>query len=119
VNNFNEDIQTTLSKEDQEFIQENLKENGYFREVFDNLKGPGATLNKMAWLGVIVASGLLIFFLFQAFQTGSIREQILYASLAIMLNSAQIALKMWINMRMNRRALLIEIQKLKLAILSQ
>lgn len=115
MSDFDNKLRTALSEEDQEFINENVGEAGYYEEIFDSLKGPGNALNIVGWIAVLVISGLLIFFLFLAFQADTTREQILFASLAIMANSGQIAFKMWLNMRMHRHAILVEIQKLKLA----
>lgn len=119
MNDFEQKLRTALSDDDQRFIEENINEKGYYQEVFSSLKGPGSAMNILGWAGVFIASGFLIFFLISAFHAETTREQILFASLAVMLNSAQIAFKIWLNMRMNRRAIQIEIQKLKLAITRQ
>lgn len=119
MNEFDDKLRTALSTEDQTFLEDTLNETGYYQEVFNSLRGPGSAMNIMGWVGVMVASALLIFFLIAAFQADTTREQILFASLAIMLNSAQIAFKMWLNMRMNRRAIQMDIRKLKLALSHQ
>jgi len=116
MNDFETQLRATLSQEDQTYINETLAETGFYKDVFSNLKGPGSTLNIMAWLAVFATSGLLIFCLISAFRADTIRDQILFATIAIMGNSAQIAFKMWINMRMNRRAIQTDILKLKLAL---
>jgi len=89
-------------------------EEQYYREVLQSFKGPGSDLNILAWVGILVASGLLIFFFIRALHADAVREQVLFAALAIMLNSAQIAMKLWFNMRMNRRSILNEIKRLRL-----
>ena len=114
MSDFDERLRTALSAEDEKYLEDHLQEENYYLEVFSSLRGAGATMNILAWIGTLLAAGLLIFFLIQAFQAETTREQILFAALAVMLNSAQIALKLWTNMRLNRRALLLEIRKLRL-----
>ncbi len=116
MNEFDEQLKTALTQEDQEFLTETMNEVNYYKEVFNSLKGPDRVLNIMGWIATLVASGFLIYFLICAFHAETTREQILFAALAIMLNSAQIALKMWLNMRMNRRAIQKDIYRLKLAL---
>ena len=119
MSDFDTELKAALSAEDKAFIDANVDEKGYYDEVFASLKGPGGVLNIMGWIAVFVLVALLIFFLVSAFQAETTRDQILFATLAMMANSGQMAFKLWLNMRMNRRALQIEIQKLKLAIVHQ
>jgi len=116
MNEFDNQLRSALSAEDQEFVKGSLEEKGYYAEVFGSMKGPGATLNIMVWIAVLIFSALLIFFLYSAFHAETTRSQILFASLAIMANSGQIAFQLWLNMRMHRRSIEVEILKLKLAI---
>ena len=53
------------------------------------------------------------------FTAETTREQIIYAALAVMLNSAQIALKLWFNMQLNRVALSKKIRRLQLAVMAK
>lgn len=119
MSDFDNEIRSALNQGDQDFIKANLDETGYYKEVFNNLKGPGSTMNILAWLAIFIMSGLLIFCLVRAFHADTTRDQILFATIAIMGNSAQIAFKMWFNMRMNRRAIQTDILKLKLALARQ
>ncbi len=119
MNEFENELRSVLSDGDQQFLKETLDETGFYKDVFNNLKGPGGGLNIAAWIAVFVMSALLIFCLIKAFHAETTREQILFATIAIMGNSAQIAFKMWINMRMNRRAILTEIHKLRLSLTQQ
>lgn len=119
MNDFDNQLRAALSDEDQAFIEDSLNETGFYKEVFASLKGPGSGMNILAWAGIFLTSGLLIFCLISAFHAETVRAQILFATLAIMGNSAQIAFKLWFNMRMNRRAIQIDIQKLRLALARQ
>ncbi len=119
MNEFDDQLRSALRDDDAALVPAPNKESGYYREVFSSLKGPDAAMNRLTWVGIFVASGLLIFFLISAFQAENVREQVLYAALAVMLNSAQIALKLWFNMRLNRRVVLHEIKQLRLQITQQ
>ncbi len=113
---FNASLRQALSAEDEAFLQESLSEKNYYREVLSNLKGQGSVMNILAWGGVFAFSAGLIFSLWQLFIVDTVREQIIYATFAVLCNMAQIALKLWFNMRMNRRAVMMEIQRLRLQI---
>ena len=116
MTDFDTRLQTALSAEDEQYVDNHLNEKGYYAEVFSSLKGPGSGMVIMAWVGILVISAILIYCLVSAFQAETVRETILYAMIAIMANSGQIALKLWFNMRMNRRALMVELRKLRLEV---
>jgi len=113
MTDFDDKLRVELGAEDERFIEETLAETGYYKEAFESLRGPGRVMNILVWVGIFIFSGLLIYFLILAFQAETTREQILFAALAVMLNSAQIALKMWFNMRLNRQAVLMDIRRLR------
>ncbi|MEL6753560.1 MAG: DUF6768 family protein [Pseudomonadota bacterium] len=113
MTDFDDKLRVELGAEDERFIEEMLAETGYYKEAFESLRGPGRAMNILVWVGILIFSGLLIYFLILAFQADTTREQILFAALAVMLNSAQIALKLWFNMRLNRQAVLMDIRRLR------
>ena len=93
MRNFNEKLK--LSAKDEDLITQSLGETGYISEVIQSLKGVGSGIRIMTWIGVFVFSAVLFFSIWKFFHAETVREQILFATLAIMANSAQIALKLW------------------------
>ena len=116
MTDFDKTLKELLSAEDETFLAENLKEKDFYSEVWGSLKGPGRGLYIMTWVGILVFCAGLFFCLWKLFQVQTTREMILFASFAIMLNSAQIALKLWFNMRLNRQAIVTDIKRLQLAV---
>lgn len=117
MSEFEEQLRSALSEEDSELLKKTTV-SGYYQEVFHSFKGPDAAISIFAWSGILAASALLIFFLIKAFMADQTSDQILFAALAVMLNSAQIAIKLWFNMRLNRRAILRELGQLRLDLLT-
>jgi len=76
-------------------------------------------MRKMAWGAIMVFSAILFVAIWQLFVATDLRTQIIWATIAVMTNSAQIAFKMWFNMQLNRRALSHEIRRLQLAVVSR
>lgn len=116
MSDFDTRLKTLLSEEDEAFITDTIDEAGYYKTAFSSLQGKGSGLRIGVWIGVFVACAILFFCLWQIFHVDSVREQIIYASVAVMANSAQIAFKMWFNMQLNRRLIIQEIKRLQLAL---
>lgn len=112
----------TVDKHIADLVNENyngdvpVTESSFYTEVFNSLRSPQSAMLKLSWVGILVFGGLLIFCIIQFFGAETTRDQILYASGAILLNSSQIALKIWFNMRLNRLAIMREIKALRLAL---
>ncbi|WP_409433538.1 DUF6768 family protein [Litorimonas sp. RW-G-Af-16] len=116
MSNFDQKLQDLLSEEDEAYIDKAINNKGYYEEAFGSLKGQGSGLFMMTWGGIIIAGLALIYCIVRMFQATDLRQIILFATFAILLNSAQIALKLWFNMRLNRQALMREMKRLQLAI---
>ena len=116
MSNFDNELKTLLREEDDAFIKQSLEETGFYSEAFGSLKGQGNRLFIFTWVGIFIFSAVLIFSIWKFFHVQTVREQILFAALAVMANSAQIALKMFFNMRLNRRAIIREIKRLQLVL---
>jgi hypothetical protein len=114
MTDFDDRLQTALSAEDEKFVADHLDEKGYYAEVLSSLRGPGGAMNILAWVGIFIFSAILIGCLIGAFQAETSRAQILFVAFAVMANSGQIAIKLWANMRLNRRAVMVELAKLRL-----
>jgi len=84
--------------------------------MFDSFKGKGRWLYMMTWVGIFIFCGILFYAMWKFFQAETVRDQIMYATLTMLANMAQIALKLWYNMRLNRRDILRELRKTRLAI---
>ena len=116
MSDFDERLRDLLRESDDAEIDKSLGEANVVREVLGSLKGPESGVNIITWIGVAVFCGLLFFCIYKFFQAETVKMQIFYASGVILANAAQIALKLWFHMRLNRRELLREIRRLQLAI---
>ncbi len=116
MSEFDERLKGLLSEEDEAFINESLDETGYYKEALASLKGPGAGMNILVWIGVFVFAGVMLFAIYAFFQAETVKDQIMWAALAIMGNSAQIAMKLWFYNHLNRFALMKEIKRLQLEV---
>ena len=116
MSDFDKTLNELLSAEDEAFLAENLKEKDFYGEVWGSLRGPGKGMYILTWIGIIAFGIGLIFCIWKLFQVQTTREMILFGTFAIMLNSAQIALKLWFNMRINRQAIVTDIKRLQLAV---
>lgn len=117
MNNLDSRLEQLLSEHETTLEAPQAEEN-YYKEVFASFRGDGSGMRLLTWAGILVFGGLLIYCVVQLLGAQTTREQILYGSFAIMLNSAQIALKLWFNMRLDRRAVVAEIRKLRLDLAS-
>ena len=116
MTDFDKDLNELLSAEDEAFITQHLGEEHFYSEVLGTLRGQGKGFYIMTWAGILTFGAALIFCIYKLFYASTTRELILFATFAILLNSAQIALKLWFNMRMNRRAMITEMKRLQLAV---
>ncbi len=116
MSEFERELKQQLIDQDQ-VVLEKIDEKNYYKEVLQSLRGPDRAMNILAWVGILLASALLIYFLICAFQADTTREQVLFAALAVMLNSGQIGMKLWVNMRLNRRVVLRSLKRVRLDLL--
>ena len=116
MSDFDQDLKRLLSEEDEAFITDAMDEAGFYKTVFQSFKGPGRSITLMAWVGIMIFCGFLFFFVWKFFQAQTIKDQIMFAALVVMLNTAQCTLKLWYNMHLNRRTITREIKLLQLAV---
>ena len=114
MTDFDHRLKEVLSAEDQAFVTDTIDETGYYRSVFQSFRGQGASMRITSWVGILVASAALIYCVIQMFLADTLQTQIIFATFAIMLNGAQIGLKIWFNMQIDRRAIIHEIKRLQL-----
>lgn len=119
MTDIDERLKTILSSDETNAINKSIDETGFYAEVFNSFRGPGRAMHIMTWAGIIVFGTLLIICVVKFFGAETTRDQIFYACAAVLLNSSQIALKLWFNMRLNRIAILREIKGLRLIIAQQ
>jgi hypothetical protein len=117
MSKFDHDLKAILSEEDDAFIADIMDETGYYKTVFKSFRGHGSAMTIWTWCGILIAGGFLIFCVWKFIHADTVKEQIHFATFAILLNSAQIALKLWFNMQLNRRTISREIQRSQLLIL--
>ena len=116
MQDFDTALKELLSEEDEAFITDAMDEAGFYKTVFQSFKGPGRSITLMAWVGIMIFCGFLFFFVWKFFQAQTIKDQIMFAALVVMLNTAQCTLKLWYNMHLNRRTITREIKLLQLAV---
>jgi len=116
MSDFDQDLKRLLSEEDEAFITDAMDEAGFYKTVFQSFKGPGRSMTLMAWVGIAIFCFFLFFFVWKFFQAQSTKDQIMFAALVVMMNTAQCTLKLWYNMHLNRRTVTREIKLLQLAL---
>ncbi|MEN7341977.1 MAG: DUF6768 family protein [Pseudomonadota bacterium] len=97
---------------------ETLSEPNFYREVWESRHGEMGGMVLMTWAGIIAFGSGLIYCVYRMVKATDVESLVLFAAFAIMLNSAQIALKLWYNMRLNRTAILRELRRLRLDLIS-
>lgn len=119
MNDFDAELKAILSEADASFDGDTIDETGYYTTVLGSLRGQGSGMRIMAWGGIFIFGSVLIISIWQMFVADTLRMQIIWGVFAILTNSAQIALKIWLNMQLNRRALSQEIRRLQLVVASR
>ena len=90
-----------------------IDERGYYREAFASLKGEGSGLRIAAWIAVMLFSAATIFCLYKMLTVGPLDHVVKYGVGTVLFGQAQIALKLWFNMQLNRGALSRELRRLQ------
>lgn len=119
MSDFDDRLQALLNEGDDLAIEESLGDKNVILETLGSLKGPERGISIMLWIGIMFCCALLFYCIYRFFGADTTRDQIFFATSAILLNSAQIAFKLWFHMRLNRREVLREIKRLQLAILQR
>lgn len=119
MTDFDMEIKKLLSESDADFIGDTIDETGFYQSIWESFRGKGSGMSRLAWGGILVFGTLTIVAVWQMFVADNLRLQLLWATFAILGNSAQIALKLWFNMQINRRALSHEIRRLQLAVMAK
>ena len=117
MTDFDEKMRDLLAEHDAQTLDV-YEEDGFYREVWSSFRGPGRELRIWTWVASLIAGAALIYCVIGLVQAESISDKLTFAAFAIMLNSAQIALKLWFNMRLNRRAVIGELRSLRLQMLA-
>ena len=113
MSDFDNKLKALLADGDDVAFSDQIDERGYYRSVLDSFSGQGAGLRIMGWGAILIWGSLLILCLVQLFRVQGLEAKLIYATFAIILNSAQIAMKLWFNMQINRRAVIKEIRILQ------
>ena len=119
MTDFDQKLQALLSQEDADFIGDTIDEAGYYKTVLGSFRGQGGGMRVTAWVGIMIFAAIMIISIWRMFIADNLRMQIIWATFAVMGNSAQIALKIWFNMQLNRVALSRELRRLQLVLASQ
>lgn len=119
MTNFDTEMKNLLSEADTDFIGDTIDETGFYKSAWGSLHGKGSGMRVMAWGAILVFGALTIVSIWQMFVAETLRVQLIWATFAILGNSAQIAMKIWFNMQLNRRAISHEIRRLQLAVMSK
>lgn len=116
MSEFDTRLKSLLSEEDERFIGDAVDETGYYKYAWSSFRGQGSGMRIMAWGGILIFGALTILCVYLLLTAETTRLQIIFGAFAIMLNSAQIALKLWFNMQLNRIALSHELRRLQLVV---
>jgi len=119
MTDYKAEMERLLSSSDAGFIGDTIDETGFYKASWESLSGTGSGMRKLAWGAIMVFSAITIISIWQMFVADNLRAQLLWMTFAILGNSAQIAMKMWFNMQLNRRALSHEIRRLQLAVMAK
>jgi hypothetical protein len=119
MSDFDTEMRTILSEADASFDGDTIDETGYYKAALGSLRGQGSGMRVMAWGGILIFGTILIVSIWQMLVADTLRVQIIWGVFAILTNSAQIALKLWFNMQLNRRAISQEIRRLQLVVASR
>ncbi len=119
MSDFDTEMKAILSEADASFDGDTIDETGYYKTVLGSFRGQGSGMRVMAWGGILIFGTILIVSIWQMFVADTLRMQIIWGVFAILTNSAQIALKIWFNMQLDRRALSREIRRLQLVVASR
>ena len=92
MNNFDYKFKELLS-DDESISTFPVAEENYYREVMASFRGDGSELRVLTWAGILIFSAGLIYCVVKLLLATSVKEQILFGVFAVMLNSAQIALR--------------------------
>lgn len=115
MSHLDQQLQDLLSTRDDDVA---LPEPNFYKEVWASFSGENSAFMIWTWVGILLFGGGLIYCVVQIFRVESVRDLVFWMGFAIMLNSAQIALKLWYNMRLNRTAILKEIRRLRIEMLA-
>jgi len=119
MTDFDTKLKALLDEGDANFIGDAIDETGYYKTALGSFRGQGGGMRVTAWIGIFIFSGIMILSLWQMFIAETVRMQIIWATFAILGNTAQIGLKLWFNMQLNRVALSKELRRIQLAVASQ
>lgn len=119
MSDFDTELKTALRDLDTHTIGDPIEDKGFYREAFASLRGPGSGLRIMAWVATIVFSMGLLFCLYKLIVTQDLRTMLIFAVFALLFNQAQIAMKLWFNTQLNRRAIIGEMRHLERLILDR
>lgn len=89
-----------------------IDERGYYREAFASLKGEGSGLRIVAWIAVFIFSAVTLYCFYKMLTEEPLDYVVKYGVGAVIFSQAQIAMKLWFNMQLNRRAITGEIHRL-------
>ena len=119
MTDFDKAMRDLLSEADENYIGDAIDETGFYKSVWGSLRGKGSGMRILAWGAILIFGVLTIVSVWQMFVADNLRTQILWATFAVLGNSAQLGMKLWFNMQMNRRALSHEIRRLQLAVMAR
>lgn len=102
MNDFDRDLKAALAADP-------IDERGYYREALGSFRGRGSGLRVLAWIGILAFSAGTLYCFYKMLTVETLDWIVRYGVGAVVFSQAQIALKLWFNMQLNRRALAREI----------
>lgn len=116
MQDFDQELKRLLKESDGQDFTDSIDETGYYKTMLQSLRGQGSGLRISSWFAILLFGGLLIYCFWRFIQAETVQDQVFFGVWAILLNSAQIALKLWFAMQINRRAVTQDLKRLQFAV---
>lgn len=115
MNDFDNLIKETLSKEDADFLQ-GMEEDSLFQQMTSNFKGKLGWVSIYALIMTLVFFGLSIYAAIQFFDASGTKELLMWATIFMFSVLTMSLLKTWQWLQMDKNRILREIKRLELQI---
>lgn len=112
----NQAIRQALSAEDAEFLARFEKEAPLHEQVLGTFTGQWGVLNIFAALLTFAIFGVFVYCVWNLFETGDLRETVLWSAGSLWSALAVAMLKIWFWMEMQKNQVLREVKRLELQV---
>lgn len=114
--NIDEKIKHDLQSESPDFDEIAKDKEGLFDLVFGSFKGSMGRWVIFVNIFTLIATGVMLWTGYHFFTSSEIQDQVFWGVCMILAVFAQVALKQWLFMEMNRSSLMREIKRVEVAV---